>query len=688
MRNRNPKSAGSRKGGGSNIAARFRGEIWILSGILLLGLILRVLYLTDIADNPDFEYPLIDPSYHDYWARGLVTGDWIVPTGREDPQVFRYPFYRPPGYPYFLSILYRIKMDYLWPRIVNMIIGLGSVLLSFFLGRRWWRRSAGLIFAGLMAIYWIFIYFEGELVGVAVSVFLGLWLILILSGLIDRATFSRCFSGGLILGLYVLFRPNVLIFLPAAGLWLLWILRRRRQTARWMKTFPGLVLGTVIMLIPSTVRNLAVSGEFVPLTTNLGVSLAVANNEFTDGTIHIIPGIKDMGTPFDWPRLVRRLERISGRELTHSEASAYLVDQAFDYIRGNPLDFLSLLGKKALLFWGPREIRNLREVHFARLYSPVLNGIPLNFPMVEAIALIGFLLLFVENRKVQFRPGREAGVEAKRWEGTVLVIVFMGSYFLSMLPFAAAARYRVPIIPFLLCLGAYSLNTVWNAWRRREWKRAIIWTVAGAGLFASFSINLTGYEPLLERWHYDLALSYTDRKDWDNAILEYREVIRLQPTAIRAYNNLGNIYTKREDYSRAVPCYREMIRLRPDLAHPYNNIGSILLRMERLDEALKYFQVALRLRPDMAETHNNVGNIYFRKGDYEAAVGSYREALKYKPFHSSIHFNLGKARVKQGRLDEAAAHYTEALRINPDHHEARENLNRILRIRNGPEATE
>jgi tetratricopeptide (TPR) repeat protein len=663
------------KTGGAKSAGKRRG-IWILAGVLFLGFILRVFYLIEIVDNPDFASPTIDPSYHDYWARGLVTGDWIVPSGEEDPQVFRHPFYRPPGYPYFLSLIYRIRMDYLAPRIANMIIGLASSLLAFFLGRRWWGRAAGLVFAALMATYWAFIYFEGELVGEPATVFLGLWLLLVISRLAEKATFLRCLLGGLILGLYALFRPNVLLFLPFLALWLLWVLRRRERASLWWKTAPGLVLGTVIMLVPPTIRNLAVSGELVPLTTNLGVSLAVANNEVTDGTIHIIPGIEDLGTPFDWPRIVRRLERISGRDLTHREASSYLVDQALDYIRENPGGFLGLLGKKTLFFWGPREIGNLKEIYFARKYSPVLSSIPLNFPLVLALSLVGFFLLFLENRKVSpaDTPRR------RRWEVTVLLIVFTGSYFFSMLPFAAAARYRVPVIPFLLCFGAYAISALGGKFARREWRGALLWTGGAAVLFGLFSIDFAGYRPKLDRWHYDLALAYTDREEWESAIREYEEVIRLQPTAIRAWNNLGNIYTLREDYPRAAECYRQVILLRPDIAHSYNNLGSVLFRMDRLDEALQYFQTALRLRPDMAESHNNVGNVYFRKGEHERAVESYREALRFKPLNASIHFNLGKVRAKQGRLEEAAAHYSKALRINPDHREARENLDQIFRL--------
>ena len=48
------------------------GEGFILAGILLLGLILRVAYLGEVVAKPDCDAPLSDASYNDYWARGLV----------------------------------------------------------------------------------------------------------------------------------------------------------------------------------------------------------------------------------------------------------------------------------------------------------------------------------------------------------------------------------------------------------------------------------------------------------------------------------------------------------------------------------------------------------------------------------------------------------------------------------------
>src|SRR3990172_612772 len=83
-----------------------RGELFILCGILGVGALLRFAYLGEIRGAPDFASPAIDAAFHDYWARGLVTSDWTTSAGRRDPQIPTTPYFRPPGYPYFLALIY------------------------------------------------------------------------------------------------------------------------------------------------------------------------------------------------------------------------------------------------------------------------------------------------------------------------------------------------------------------------------------------------------------------------------------------------------------------------------------------------------------------------------------------------------------------------------------------------------
>ena len=76
---------------------------WLLGLILAVGALLRLTYLLEVTRAPDFDTPQFESQYHDYWARALVTGDWTVPEGVTDPEIRQRPYFRPPGYPWFLA---------------------------------------------------------------------------------------------------------------------------------------------------------------------------------------------------------------------------------------------------------------------------------------------------------------------------------------------------------------------------------------------------------------------------------------------------------------------------------------------------------------------------------------------------------------------------------------------------------
>jgi hypothetical protein len=135
----------------------------LLAVIILAGLVLRGLYLRELVNTPDFEFPLVDSEYHDYWARGMAFGNLSPPRFEPDPQIQKYPYFRPPGYPFFLAAVYKMTgRGYLTPRLVQMLIGLVNAVLAFAIARRLFGDVAALLVAALMSFYWIFIYFEGE----------------------------------------------------------------------------------------------------------------------------------------------------------------------------------------------------------------------------------------------------------------------------------------------------------------------------------------------------------------------------------------------------------------------------------------------------------------------------------------------------------------------------------------------
>ena len=702
---------------------RFSRHLLILAAILFVGLLLRLIYLGEIRDTPDFEHPGLDAAYHTYWARGMATGDWSVFEGREDPQIYRYPYYRPPGYAYFLSLVYlACGLGPLWPRILQIVLGLLSVLLSFSLGRRFFGVVAGLLSALALAIYWIFIYYEGELVGVTPSVCLSLLFIILLDRAALRHSFSGYLTAGLVLGVLALFRPNALLLYPVMIAWAAWVVRRRGRRDRIMASSGGLLLGVVIAVLPVTIRNYVVAGEVIPIATNAGISLGVANNEFTDGTTHYIPGIGNIGSPYDWPRIVRGLSNDLDRRLSHGEASAYLSRQAFEFAWRKPGRFFSLLGRKALLFWGPMEIRNLKEVHYARIHSPLLRLLPGNFALVLALAMLGGLILFrpirPHGKKGWDRSAARAAEKEIRIksrldpycakEGGVLIVLFVATYFLSMLPFAAAARYRVPVIPFLLILAASGLRTIGVFLVDREWFRAGALAGAGVVFFLVFSINFSGFTPAPEKWHYDRGLARLEAGQWKAAVQEFDRALAHKPDYSAACTNRGIALQKGGEVKKAIASYRRALQLAPDSPRPLKNLADALLKEGETEEALALYRRALEIAPghtgiacDLARAleglgrdseasalyqeilrtgpgdvraHLGLGNLLLERDQPVAAHGHYRAALRVNPHSIVARYNLANVLIGEGRIEEGIACYREVIRRDSEHLDAQNNL--------------
>ena len=59
------------------------------------------------------------------------------------------------------------------------------------------------------------------------------------------------------------------------------------------------------------------------------------------------------------------------------------------------------------------------------------------------------------------------------------------------------------------------------------------------------------------------ALAYADKQEYDRAIADYDEAIRLNPEVATAFNNRGNAYADKHLYDRAIADYDEAIRLNP-----------------------------------------------------------------------------------------------------------------------------
>jgi tetratricopeptide (TPR) repeat protein len=169
------------------------------------------------------------------------------------------------------------------------------------------------------------------------------------------------------------------------------------------------------------------------------------------------------------------------------------------------------------------------------------------------------------------------------------------------------------------------------------------------------------------------GVAYAHKGDYDQAILDYAEAIRLNPNHADAFSNRGVAYARKGDYDQAIQNYDEAIRLNPNHANALYDRGNAYRRKGDYDRAILDYDEAIRLNPNHANAFSNRGIAYGRKGDYDRAIQNYDEAIRLNPRHANALYNRGNAHRRKGDYDHAVQDYDQVIRLNPKHADAYSN---------------
>jgi tetratricopeptide (TPR) repeat protein len=132
-----------------------------------------------------------------------------------------------------------------------------------------------------------------------------------------------------------------------------------------------------------------------------------------------------------------------------------------------------------------------------------------------------------------------------------------------------------------------------------------------------------------------------------------------------AYNSRGVAYRLKGEYDRAIQDYGQAIKLDAKSATAYANRGVAYDNKGEYDRAIQDYDQAIKLKPS-AEVHFNRGNAYLGKGQHDHAIDDYNQALKLKPDFAAALDNRCWARAVVGVLRQALADCNEALRLMPN----------------------
>lgn len=109
--------------------------------------------------------------------------------------------------------------------------------------------------------------------------------------------------------------------------------------------------------------------------------------------------------------------------------------------------------------------------------------------------------------------------------------------------------------------------------------------------------------PQDERAHSFLALNYFGQQEYDKAIKEYNEAVKINPEFSAAYNQLGYANRFLEKFDDAEIAFKKYIELITDDPNPYDSYAELLMKMGRFEESIEQYKKALTNNPNFVASH-------------------------------------------------------------------------------------
>ncbi|MCC6847408.1 MAG: hypothetical protein IT294_02815 [Deltaproteobacteria bacterium] len=511
---------------------------WASLAVAALAAAVRLGYLADLHATLWWRRLVVDPEYYDAWAQKIAAGDWLGAGA----------FYMDPLYPYLLAVLYRLAgRDLLLARLLNVACSVGGCAATMRLGRHVGGPLVGIL-AGLgFALYAPDVFHAGELDKTSLSM-------LLTAGFLALFATRRAFAAGIVLGLAVLTRANLLVFLPLGALV---AARADASRARGAAAAAVFVAGCALALAPVAWRNHRVSGEWILTTTQGGQNLYTGNNPSNPyGAYGVVPFVR-ANPHFEEEDFRREAERRAGRALGARDVSAFWYRAALAHVMDDPAFALRALARKAALFWNDFEISDSQDQYLLERDSPTLRAPLLGFGALLPLAALG---------AVAGRRRRDLAADRR---AVALLVGFALVYAATVVAFFVFARYRIQIVPALLPLAALGVVELATCAFRREGRRAAaaLLVVGAAVALAHWRIGIfhRDHPAAVELRLRHLAAASLDEGDAERAIAALAEAVpRCAQGCPWALRDLFDAYVATGRYAEGEAYFARFVRERPE----------------------------------------------------------------------------------------------------------------------------
>ena len=149
--------------------------------------------------------------------------------------------------------------------------------------------------------------------------------------------------------------------------------------------------------------------------------------------------------------------------------------------------------------------------------------------------------------------------------------------------------------------------------------------------------------------HFLAAQQAQQQGRLDDAVGEYKEVLRLQPRLPEVYANLGLVYYAHGEFENSAKAFESAEKLRPGMRGVSLWLGIDEVRLNHPAQGVTHLREAIRLDPKEELAQSWLGTALWNAGQMDAALLQLRKAAAQFPDDPDLLFALGEAYGKAAK---------------------------------------
>ena len=133
---------------------------------------------------------------------------------------------------------------------------------------------------------------------------------------------------------------------------------------------------------------------------------------------------------------------------------------------------------------------------------------------------------------------------------------------------------------------------------------------------------------------------------------------------IKEILKLGVQNQKEKNFKEAIKNYENIIKIDPSIVFAYHNLGLVYVEIANIDLAKKNFILAIKINPSFIYSYINLGILFQNEGQKEKAIECFEKIIEIDPKSISGYNNLGLVNASLGKYKKAIKNYLKTLSID------------------------